>query len=231
MKFGTRGVPGSLGSICATTGTLANGFRDTGRFSKLPYLAMKLGDWPNFQELHIYPLSFPGGWNSANLGSGIVVICIWLWGTFVLLILKVMLGSCGALVSKWHVTRKQLTVEKLNLRIGGSCYMYLRFLWPFWVQGNLGAIQCYWLKMTCNLKSACQAIEQSREIWDTVMLVTCTSIWDTFEILLFSVQRHLGSFGVLVSTWSAHPKRSNRRANLSEVYMRCLLPVTGNPRK
>ncbi len=38
-------------------------FRDTGQFSKLPYLGMKLGKWPKFLKLHIYPLSTPGGRN------------------------------------------------------------------------------------------------------------------------------------------------------------------------
>ncbi len=36
-------------------------FRHKGRFSKLPYLGMKLGKWPKFQKLHIYPLSTSGG--------------------------------------------------------------------------------------------------------------------------------------------------------------------------
>ncbi len=45
--------------FCST----GSGFRDTGRFSKLPYLGMKLGHWPKFQKLHIhvYPVSTPGG--------------------------------------------------------------------------------------------------------------------------------------------------------------------------
>ena len=33
---------------------------NTGRFSKLPYLGMKLCHWPKCQKLHIYPLSTPG---------------------------------------------------------------------------------------------------------------------------------------------------------------------------
>ncbi len=43
------------------------------RFSKLPYLRMKLGHWPKCQKLHIYPLSTPWGQNSAyfcSTGSG-----------------------------------------------------------------------------------------------------------------------------------------------------------------
>ncbi len=33
--------------------SIGSGFRDTGQFSKLPYLGMKLGKWPKFQKLHI----------------------------------------------------------------------------------------------------------------------------------------------------------------------------------
>ncbi len=38
-------------------------FWDTGRCSKLPYLAMKLGHWPKFQKLNIYSLPTPVGRN------------------------------------------------------------------------------------------------------------------------------------------------------------------------
>ncbi len=41
--------------------------------------------------------------------SRVVVICI--WGTFDLLVLIVILGSFGVLVSKWPATRKRLGVE------------------------------------------------------------------------------------------------------------------------
>ena len=44
---------------------MCNGFRDTGRFSKLPYLGMKLSHWPKFQKMHIYTLSTPWGRNWA----------------------------------------------------------------------------------------------------------------------------------------------------------------------
>ena len=52
-----------------------SGFWDTGSFSKLSYLGMKLGYWPKFQKLHIYRYSFstPGGQNWAyfrSTGSG-----------------------------------------------------------------------------------------------------------------------------------------------------------------
>ncbi len=43
--------------FCST----GSGFQDTGQFSNLPYLGIKLGKWPKFQKLHIHPLSTPGG--------------------------------------------------------------------------------------------------------------------------------------------------------------------------
>ncbi len=55
--------------FCSTGST----FRDTGRFSKLPYLGMKLSKWSKFQKLHIYLLSTPRGQNWACFsptGSG-----------------------------------------------------------------------------------------------------------------------------------------------------------------
>ena len=36
-----------------------SGLRDTGGFSKLPYLGVKLGHSPKFQKLHIYFLNYP----------------------------------------------------------------------------------------------------------------------------------------------------------------------------
>ena len=44
-----------------------------GGYSQLPYLGMKLGHWPKFHKLHIYPHSTPGGQNWAyfhSMGSG-----------------------------------------------------------------------------------------------------------------------------------------------------------------
>ena len=40
---------------------MGSGFRDTGRFSKLPYLGMKLAHWPQFQKMHIYTIFLPKG--------------------------------------------------------------------------------------------------------------------------------------------------------------------------
>ncbi len=39
----------------------SSGFRDMGRFTKLPYLGMKFGHWPKCQKLAIYLLSTLGG--------------------------------------------------------------------------------------------------------------------------------------------------------------------------
>ena len=44
-----RGVKLSL--FCS----MDNGIRDAGHFSNLPHLDMKLGKWPKFQKLQIYP--------------------------------------------------------------------------------------------------------------------------------------------------------------------------------
>ncbi len=45
-----------------------------------------------------------------------MVVCV--WGTFDLLAFKVMLGSFGALVSKWTLTRKNLAIERNGLKFG-----------------------------------------------------------------------------------------------------------------
>ena len=44
-----------------------SGFWDTGQFSNLPYLRMKLGKWPKFHNLHIHSLSTPGGGGEIEL--------------------------------------------------------------------------------------------------------------------------------------------------------------------
>ena len=38
-------------------------------YQNCPILGMKLGMWPKFQKLHMYPLSNPGGWSWAYFGS------------------------------------------------------------------------------------------------------------------------------------------------------------------
>ena len=48
--------------------------------------------------------------NKSEIGDvGVVDACI--WGTFDLLVFRVILGSFGAIVSKWHVPQKRLSVE------------------------------------------------------------------------------------------------------------------------
>ncbi len=52
---------------------MSSGFCDTGRYSELPYLAMKHGKWPKFRKLHIYSLCTPVGRNWAyfpSMGTG-----------------------------------------------------------------------------------------------------------------------------------------------------------------
>ena len=61
--FLPQGVKMSLFSL------YGHGFWDTGEFSKLPYLGMKLGLWPKFQKLHIYSHSTPRGRNRAYFCS------------------------------------------------------------------------------------------------------------------------------------------------------------------
>ncbi len=46
----------------------------------------------------------------------VFVTCI--WGTFDLLVFKVILGLFSALVSKWPVTRKTLAVEENEVKVG-----------------------------------------------------------------------------------------------------------------
>ncbi len=51
-REGSLSTPGGRNRACfCSTGS---GFRGTDRFSKLPYLRMKLGHWPKFQKLHVY---------------------------------------------------------------------------------------------------------------------------------------------------------------------------------
>ncbi len=69
ISFNPRGGGSNL-SLFRSTGS---SFWDTGPFLKLPYFSMKLGHWPKCQQLHIYPLSNPGGRNRACFSSTAVV--------------------------------------------------------------------------------------------------------------------------------------------------------------
>ena len=59
-------------------------------------------------------------------------------------------------VSKWHVTRKQLALERNEMKFGlcGRCHMTIGYLWHFRVQGHFEVIRCTYLKMNCNSKTA-----------------------------------------------------------------------------
>ena len=64
-----------------------------------------------------------------NLGVVVTFICC----SVDLLVFKVIVLSFGALVSKWHVTRKLNAVEQKewNLGVGCSCNMHVQYFWPF----------------------------------------------------------------------------------------------------
>ncbi len=73
--------------------------------------------------------------------SGLVVTCI--WGTFDLLVFKVILGSFIALVSKWPVTQKRLAIRATRTEFwgsGGTYHMHMAFFLPFSGQGHFGVI-------------------------------------------------------------------------------------------
>ncbi len=91
--------------------------------------------------------------------------------------------SFGALCSKWHVTRKRVTVEQNGVKFGtwGCCNMFMGCLWPFIVQGHFGVIWSLCLKMTCNLKIAGRGMKHT-ESWESVVVVI--SIWGTLILTL-----------------------------------------------
>ncbi len=64
QKLHMYSLPAPRGRNWAYFWSMGSGSRDTGRFSKLPYLGMKLnGHWPQFQKLHIYSISTSGDRN------------------------------------------------------------------------------------------------------------------------------------------------------------------------
>ncbi len=132
------------------------------------------------------------------LSPFINVILLWYLYGVLSPFINVILGSFSALVSKWPVTWKWLTIERNWVKLGvrGSCHMYMGHLWPFSVLGHLGFIQCSCLKMACNSKIAGCRMKRS-EIWESWVVVVC--IWGTFDLLVLKVI--LGSFGALVSKW------------------------------
>ncbi len=61
--------------------------------------------------------------------SMVVVPCI--WGTFGVFVFKVILGSFGALVSEWPLTRKGLAVEQNGLKVGTQSLLQHLYRVPF----------------------------------------------------------------------------------------------------
>ena len=95
---------------------------------------------------------------------------------------KVILGSFGALVSKWPVIWKRLAVERNGVKF--AC----RF-WPFSVKVILGSFVARVWKWS--------------EILESWIIVIC--IPGTYGLLVFKV--NLGSFGALVSKWPVTGKQ------------------------
>ncbi len=80
------------------------------------------------------------------------------------MVLKVIVGSLGAL---W-----------------GSYNMYMRYIWPFSVDGHFQITQCTCLRMVRKSKIAGKRAKTS-EIWDSMLIVIC--IWGTFDLLVFKL--------------------------------------------
>ncbi len=73
-----------------------------------------------------------------------------MWGTFDLLVFEVILGSFGALVSKWHITWKTAGRRVKRSEILESGVVVTCIWGAFGVQGQFGIIRCACLKMACN---------------------------------------------------------------------------------
>ena len=131
------------------------------------------------------------------------ILVTYIWGTYDLVVFKVIWGSFSALVSKWPVSQKGLVVERNGVKfMNHAHYLYIyRVIWPCGVQGQFGVIQCTCLKMACISKRAGHRAKRS-EIWDSWTIVI--NIWGTFELVGFKVI--LGSFGALVSKWPVSRK-------------------------
>ncbi len=120
-------------------------------------------------------------------------------GAIDLLVFKDICGLFGELVSKWSVTRKQLTAERkgVNLGHGDGYNINMGCLWPFSVQGHLGVIRC-----TCLKKMAGHKAKRS-EMWDSGLLSYVHGTPLTFQCS----RPFWGSFGVLVSKWPGTRQR------------------------
>ena len=110
----------------------------------------------------------------------------YMWCTFDLIVFKVIWRSFGAaLVSKWHLTRKRLVVERNGVKfetLGHLLHLY-RVIWPCRIRDQFEVIRCICLKMACISKMARQRAKWS-EIWESWVLVTY--IWGTYDLVVFS---------------------------------------------
>ena len=101
-------------------------------------------------------------------------------GTFELIVFKVILGSLGAFVSKWHVTRKWLTLQSemdWSFRLAEcTSRTYMRYIWPCSFQGHFGVIQCI-----------CHKLVTKEHLW---IIYKCS----TYALLLSS-RAPIGPFG------------------------------------
>ncbi len=101
-------------------------------------------------------------WNFGIRNSGNTYYDI--WGIFNLVWFKVTwghLGSFGALVLKYHVTRKMMAVVQMewNVRLRGTANTYMGYIWPCSVEGHLGGgIRCIYLKLTCVSKTVSRRV-------------------------------------------------------------------------
>ncbi len=113
------------------------------------------------------------------------------------------LGSFGALVSKWRVAQQRLPYSKTewNLGLRGICTMYMGYFWPFSVQGHvrIWVIHSTFLKIACKSKMIGQRPKRS-EIWSSSGIVV---LWMCGVPLIVYHLVSLGSWGALVSKWPA----------------------------
>ena len=113
---------------------------------------------------------------------------------------------------KMAYNSKRLTLEwnrfKFGLELGGgggSCHMYMGYLWPFSVQGHFDVIRCTCLKIACNSKMAVRSdINDISDInWDSLKGVTC--IWGTVDLFSYACV-----YAVELLSWRRRPSSVRR---------------------
>ncbi len=133
----------------------------------------------------------------------------YIWGTFDLVVFKIISGSFGAIVSRWSVTQKWLAVE-WNGSIFGTCgvpyniilYTCIRYLWPQ-CSRSLSWHSVHFSQMVCISKTAGRG---AKEIWDPGILERhIHDIRGTFNLGVFKVT--LRSVSVHVWIWPLTQKK------------------------